>query len=773
MAGKKKKSGASKKPRSSRGKSSKKSKKTESSKKTEEFICEFCDKVYKSRSGLSRHKKKCPKKDVELEAPAELPIEEELDTISQKLDGVPSEETAPVEIDIESQLEQFGGEGDELKGQLESELLRLQEEYKRQKEETEKLQLERAALQREREELDTIISDKLQVEKQKILEEYSNGKPEALPTEVSEEFPPGMDEEELIETDEPIDEASDLEQPDDEEPPSFEEGEDTAYEEPTTYEEPEGVGPGPPSVLPMEISTKLESIEMQYEGQSQSLSRISEELNELRSSVDVVSSTKLSTRFESIVQRFKRIEEEYRKQSDKIANIISEIGIGEIIDVGKVPPDILEGVYEATLNDIIDEMMGHVGSQGIDRIISEILESIRLQTSGSELFYFDGKRVRTRKLAGYIEKKLISAKQVQTTYETFVHRLIEHTHNYQPKNFKAMVSIKSQEYAVNNSQIFRNEIDSMKEELDGMKSDIYRLEDVLNEKMNAYSKELDERFGSVEEEVTSLKNSNIMFTEDIRKIIEKFEGEDISLESIIEMNKHLSERVIDLENAQNINVARFSAIERRILEEGETISDLVEDDVDVDDSIIKRPEEEVIPVEEVEEETEEVPEEEAPEEEKVEETEEPAEESEVSEETNTSDLEEETPQEVTEILEEAEEETKILEEAEEIPTELVEETVIEEAPLEIDLSKGTIELGADDEDFEEVEPEMDYGSIILGLVSEGYDSKTQIGKTLKKRDIKMSKKQIEDSLKELVDSDMVVAQKKGRYFKYMPKEEED
>jgi len=812
---KNKKSDASKTP-SSKSKSSKKKK------KEEEFICEFCKKVYKSRSGLSKHKKKCPIKDVESEEePAELPIEEELETLSKEFAAHEGEEEEI--IDIESQLDQqvpepgaAGGDDASLKGQLESELQRLQEEYKRQKDETEKLQRERAALQREREEMDTIITEKVEVEKQKMLTEFGNGKGEGESTGapgVSDDYSSGEEEGMLAEVEDrkPIsmgasDDASGEEaalEPQ-EEPPMYDEGPsaDDDHQEDTTnqyddYSEPEEAGgfdhdsgsSASPSVLPEVYSSKLSDIETQYEDQAGTISRISGELNDLRSSVDVVSTSKLSSKFELISQRFKRIEEDFRKQSDKLTSVTSEIGIGEVIDVAKVPPDILETVYEATLNDIVEQMRLHVGAQGMDKIVSEILESIRKQTSGSELFFFDGHKIRTRKLATFIERKLISARQVQTTYETFVKRLIEFTLNYQPKNFKAMVSIKSQEYAVNNSRLLRVEIDQLREDMDGMKSDIYRLEDVLNEKLNIYSKELEARFTDLREEVSSLKNSNIMFTEDIRKIIEKFEGEDISLDSLAEMNRNLSERLMDLENAQNINVARFSAIERRILDEGESISDLVEEDVDVDASIIKRPEE----VEEVEEtppeegSTEETVEsvEETPEEtmEKVQEEEEPSSEAETvgdEEKPLGEALEEILEEEVTEEKEpeeREEEETELLEKVEETPTELVEETIVEEAPFEIDFSKGTIELGGDDDatgDTEEdlEEPEMDFGSIILGLVSEGYDSKTQIIKTLKKREIKINKSDVERSLEELVESDMINAEKKGRYFKYLPKDDE-
>lgn len=100
MARKKKnKSDASKTSRSSNDKSSKKAK------DAKEFICEFCSKVYKSRSGLSKHKKKCPMKDVEPEDPVELPIEEELETVSKEFGTQEGEDREEAEASLGKDLQ--------------------------------------------------------------------------------------------------------------------------------------------------------------------------------------------------------------------------------------------------------------------------------------------------------------------------------------------------------------------------------------------------------------------------------------------------------------------------------------------------------------------------------------------------------------------------------------------------------------------------------------------------------------------------------------------
>ncbi len=143
-----------------------------------------------------------------------------------------------------------------------------------------------------------------------------------------------------------------------------------------------------------------------------------------------------------------RIREEQERLSSKIDDILDEIGFGEEMNVAKIPPNILEIVYQTTLDDAITELWKNLGPYEAEHVITTTMEEVRLNTSGSELFKFDGRRLRARELAKTIEQKLISAKQVQITYNEILDKLLERIPGHKAKNFNAMIKIKSQEYAV-------------------------------------------------------------------------------------------------------------------------------------------------------------------------------------------------------------------------------------------------------------------------------------------------------------------------------------
>lgn len=143
----------------------------------------------------------------------------------------------------------------------------------------------------------------------------------------------------------------------------------------------------------------------------------------------------------------------FRKDLDKIAarvdEALDEVGFGERLDPSKVPPAILEQGYQAILDDIVGELKRARGTHDSERYIVQALEQLRLRTSGSEFFHFRPHvhriEVGVRKP---LEKGLVSARQVQMTYEELQRHLLEPIHYHQPRNFRALVKAKSQEFAV-------------------------------------------------------------------------------------------------------------------------------------------------------------------------------------------------------------------------------------------------------------------------------------------------------------------------------------
>ena len=196
---------------------------------------------------------------------------------------------------------------------------------------------------------------------------------------------------------------------------------------------------------------------------------------------------------------FKRIERELNKFSEKIAEIMDEIGFGEQLNVSKIPPTILEIVYQATLDDLTLELARAMGTQDAEKVSRAALEEVRLKTSGSELFKFDGRKIVTDNLAHSIEANLISAKQIQTTYDELLSRLLENLPHHKAKNFRAMIKVKSQEFAVDRATMLTKHTD--------------RLENVLetsSQMLAALSAQLNSIQLELREELDDIKNNMIL-----------------------------------------------------------------------------------------------------------------------------------------------------------------------------------------------------------------------------------------------------------------------
>lgn len=243
---------------------------------------------------------------------------------------------------------------------------------------------------------------------------------------------------------------------------------------------------------------------------------------------------------------YQNVVREIEKLDDRTNEILEEIGFGESLNVAKIPPNILETVYESTIESTVNEISRNYGSHDAENIISRTLEDIRTRTSGSELFYFDGRMLKTRNLVKAIEQKLISAKQVQTTYDELLSKLMEYLPGYKARNFRAMIKLKSQEYAVDKSTLLLESIEVLREHIDNLKNmvgsvsnrqntieieinrlgeskvgkdDIERINALLDE-IKAKQGDLDEMLKGIKEDLTAKRNA---FSEDLKSISKRLD----------------------------------------------------------------------------------------------------------------------------------------------------------------------------------------------------------------------------------------------------------
>ena len=215
-------------------------------------------------------------------------------------------------------------------------------------------------------------------------------------------------------------------------------------------------------VVPADITERLEKMENKLTSLSSDIPQIAKDsrraIDEIERSVD----KKLAD------INLKRIDREIEKISERVFDIMDEVGFGESLNVAKIPPNILEIVYKATLEDVVRELTRSLGEQEAERKINTALEEVRMKTSGSELFSYNGRSIITENLARSLETNMISAKQIQTTYSELLRNLLTKVPYYKSKNFQAMIKIKSQEYAVDRATVLSSDVETIRTNMNNM-----------------------------------------------------------------------------------------------------------------------------------------------------------------------------------------------------------------------------------------------------------------------------------------------------------------
>jgi len=268
-----------------------------------------------------------------------------------------------------------------------------------------------------------------------------------------------------------------------------------------------------------ELCKELEVLQNDLTSLRQTTREQAGKLNEIRENVlEKFGHFELDLKAKTDKTDAKRRDRELMKIDHKIADIMEEVGFGESLDVSKIPPNILEIVYQTTLDDVVNELFRNLGPHDAEQVVRDTLEDVRLRTSGSELFRFDGRRIRTRELARAIEQKLISAKQIQTTYSVLLERMLEYIPTHKAKNFRAMIKIKSQEYAVDKTTKLLEYMAKIEENV----SNVNRMSAALSAHLNAKARQLEDRF------MRELKGLQGKLDGDLAAIAAKLDGLEAS-----------------------------------------------------------------------------------------------------------------------------------------------------------------------------------------------------------------------------------------------------
>jgi hypothetical protein len=297
-----------------------------------------------------------------------------------------------------------------------------------------------------------------------------------------------------------------------------------------------------------ELNTKVdfEALTKMSEDYGSALSRLEEGIDATNRKIEnvVTELDESGRRYDS----YQGVVREMKKLDGKTSDILEEIGFGESLNVAKIPPNILESVYDSTIEGIVTEISRNFGVHDAENIISQTLEDIRTRTSGSELFYYDGRTMKTRNLAHAIQSKLISAKQVQTTYDELLRKLLEYLPGYKAKNFRAMIKLKSQEFAVDKTSYLLEAFQTFTEDINGLRM---MLGNVTN------------RQNSIERNMGSIMESKVGREEidEMRNVFEEIKSKHSELFEVVTAIKEQMEKSTSSEDLEGIK-ERIEALEK-------------------------------------------------------------------------------------------------------------------------------------------------------------------------------------------------------------------
>ncbi len=274
--------------------------------------------------------------------------------------------------------------------------------------------------------------------------------------------------------------------------------------------------------LEAKMSEIIESLEEKYTEKTQEIGDIRKEIKAIKEEIKEI--REMYGNLQNTIEILRDYTLKYDKFIKKVRYIEEVIGVEEEIDVNKVPPSILQLVYQYTLNDIIDNLKKYLGTGEAERIVNEVLQDIRTRTSGTELFKFKDGKIITRDIERAINKKLISPKQVHSTYVEIVNKLREYIPRYIPKNFASLLRTKGQEYSIETATENRLRIEMIERNIEKLRNELSYQEnlwkdEMLNQKMKLEMK-LNESENRINEKINEINKILNFIREDITKIYE-------------------------------------------------------------------------------------------------------------------------------------------------------------------------------------------------------------------------------------------------------------
>ena len=239
------------------------------------------------------------------------------------------------------------------------------------------------------------------------------------------------------------------------------------------------------------------------------------------------------------LNEFRKLKRDFKVFSKRLNRVAKEADAtgAEVLDATKIPSNVLEITYRKTLNDLYSAILNEFGEREAVEIVESIIDDVRRSSAGVDLLSFEDGAFTIRKLADAIDAKLISSKQIHSTYVEFFRQLSECVPGYEARDFKSFVETGSREYAVDEISLHTKRLGKMESELSDIKSEISKItehfasiEEVEGERADEIKGNVDE-LSNVSEKIGKLANAVNSHTRFIKKLNENIGGTQSVLQS--------------------------------------------------------------------------------------------------------------------------------------------------------------------------------------------------------------------------------------------------
>ncbi len=184
----------------------------------------------------------------------------------------------------------------------------------------------------------------------------------------------------------------------------------------------------------------------------------------------------LEHRLQALESQLRRVDDRHGRAEARIEDLSTHIGSREPVDIGKVPPHVLERSFQTALDELTGEISKARAQDEMERALDEALIDVRGRSKGSELFERVGARIQIRGLAAAVEHKLLSAKAAQATFDEVVKHLRIHVPGFRPRTLQSLVRARSADFAVEAAVRHRERIQVAEGTLEKLLQETRRIE---------------------------------------------------------------------------------------------------------------------------------------------------------------------------------------------------------------------------------------------------------------------------------------------------------